>query len=160
MSRSVVGICSAVQPLAAKEFQRDFKHPILLYKNVVKYKSNPRSEKMMRALFKQRFPEGKVVRIGEDIDEGVDEIVLLFPDAIGLGWGRLERDIKKKFKQSIEYSCLNGRGRYFSLSFSRSISLRWRRALEKSMFTEFLSVFLFVMITPFLFIIDLFRRRL
>lgn len=159
MTKSILGIWLTDPPSSSLGVQRSLKHPIQMYKDVVRYKSNPRSSEIMKAMFKEHFPTGKLVNSCLMSINPADEIILLFPDAIGLNWGETERKINQQVQPNTLISCLNGRGRYFVLTRRTQFSLRLRRLLEKTLITEFLSSIAFVILTPILLSYDLIRRR-
>ncbi len=159
MTKSIIGIWLTDPPSSNLGVQRSLKHPIQMYKDVVRYKSNPRSSEIMKAMFKERFPTGVLVNSDLKMINTADEIVLLFPDAIGLHWEKLERTIKKQRASNAHVSCLNGRGRYFALTPRTHFSLRLRRLLERTLITEFLSSIAFVILTPVFLSYDLICRR-
>lgn len=159
MIKSIIGIWFTDPPTFGLDIQKSIKHPVQMYKDVVRYKSNPRSSETMKKMFTERFPTGNLVCFDLKIINQADEVVLLYPDAIGLNWGETERRIKKQALPNTLISCLNGRGRYFVLTRRTQFSLRFRRLLEKTLITEFLSSIAFVILTPILLSYDLIRRR-
>ncbi len=67
---------------------------------------------------------------------GYDALVLLYPDAIGLGWGRIERALKPLGVPIV--LVVNGRKRTFILDKSSRLALKWRRFLEYIWLVEIL----------------------
>lgn len=114
--------------------------PHKLY-NVVCLRSNPRSKEYMLSLLHEKFPEAEI--LVSKAPEEKNLIILLYPDAIGLGWGKIERQYKRRFKN---ITVLNGRGRIFTLDASTYTSLKVKRFLEITFLPE-------LILTPFLFMI-------
>jgi hypothetical protein len=137
-------------------------HSLLeLYRGAVRSKANPRSEEYMRALFAERWPEGEFVNATEPdwvqrLPEA-DNVVLLFPDAIGQGWAVVTREVWTRKKGWAAVRVLNGRRREFVLSGSVRRQLALRRVLERSMALEALATLGFLIATPFLLAYDLLR---
>jgi hypothetical protein len=159
MTKSIIGIWFADPPTFGLDVQKSIKHPVQMFKDVVRYKANPRSSETMKRMFTERFPAGNLVEFDLKIINQADEVVLLYPDAIGLGWGKAERKIRQQTLPNTLVSCLNGRGRYFILARRTQVSLRLRRMLEKTLLVEFLSSVVFVILTPILFSYDFVCRR-
>lgn len=135
-----------------------------LHRRAVMVKAGPRDSAYMRRLFAERWPDGQFV----DADAGTDwtslvreadVVVLLYPDAIGLGFGGIESLVARNRKHWATVRVLNGRRRSFVLSRTAHAGLRMRRAIERSMMGEALLIVPFVMVTPFLVAIDLLRGR-
>jgi hypothetical protein len=115
--------------------------PTSLWRRLVVHKANPRSADYMASRFAERYPEGKLVRI--DAARHVvphlgaqDAVVILYPDAIGLGFGRLERGVGRAITGTTTMRVLNGRRREFELTPTARRRLRVRRAMERTMFLE------------------------
>ena len=126
--------------------------PRWAYRRALLRKSNPRSPEYMRELFALRYPEG---RIEETPPAGATAIVLLYPDAIGLGFGQIER----RLPRGVPVRVLNGRRRDFVLDRRTKAGLRTRRLLERTMTAEALFVAVLAAVTPFLLGADLVRGR-
>ena len=94
-------------------------------------RSNPRTQEYMLALLREKFPDAELISEGDSYQMG--RIILLYPDAIGLGWSSLEKKYIKKFK---EVNVLNGRKRYFSLTVMARIKLLPCRMLEVTFLPE------------------------
>jgi hypothetical protein len=123
------------------------------YRRTLLERSDPRPPQYMRELFAERFPGGTVV---SDVPQrDADEIVLLYPDAIGLGFAAIER----RLPRGIPVRALNGRRREFALDRPTRRALRTRRALERSLVGEAIALTLFAALTPALLLSDLVRRR-
>jgi hypothetical protein len=159
MTKSTIGIWFADPPTFGLDVQKSIKHPVQMYKDVVRYKANPRSSETMKKMFTERFPTGNLIEFDLKNINQADEVVLLYPDAIGLGWGKAERKIRRQTLPNTLVSCLNGRGRYFILARRTQVSLRLRRLLEKTLLVEFVSSVVFVILTPILISYDFVCRR-
>ena len=121
-----------------------------IYRRALYNRANPRSRDYMERLLADRFPEAQLW--GEDPPRG-SEVVLLYPDAIGLGHGHLERRLPSGT------IVLNGRRRELVLNGSTRRALRMRRALERSLVVEVAALIALVVATPFLLAYDLLRGR-
>lgn len=64
----------------------------------------------------------------EEARKRYEGILLLYPDAIGVGWGRIERRLRRL---GLPMTVRNGRGREFELDGPTQRSLRIRRFLER-----------------------------
>lgn len=118
----------------------------------------------MRALFAERFPQGEFINVDVDHDWqkkacGADSLVLLYPDAIGLGFHDLERDVQRVKKTWAEVRALNGRRREFLLNRTTFRALRFRRFIEMGMVGEMAAIPLFVLSSPLLLVVDWARGR-
>ena len=132
------------------------------YRRGVRFKANPRDVTYMRALFHEHWPEGLFVDANSDhawaeILDAADHIVLLYPDAIGVGFAALERHVRTASPDTIEV--LNGRGRRFALDPPTRRALRLRRLLSWTMAGEALFAATILLATPALLIWDLARGR-
>jgi len=160
MNRSVVGLyaCPLREPdrasggLGAK------------FRWAIWYKANPRDEAYMRALFAEQYPAGHFI----DMDATTDwpthigdarTIILLYPDAIGLGFAATENIARAALRDGAALRVLNGRRRSFLLNASTQRALRRRRWLERWMVGEILFSGLFLAVTPFMLLTDLARGR-
>ena len=106
--------------------------PTKLY-GVVCHRSNPRTQEYMLALLQEKFPDAEL--ISKDNPYQLEQIVLLYPDAIGLGWGNLEKKYIRKFKR---VDVLNGRRQRFPLTAMVRNKLLFRRMLEITFLPEFI----------------------
>jgi len=127
------------------------------YRTMVEFKANPRDETYMRALFAERYPGGHFGGL-EDVSEA-RQVVLLYPDATGVGWGPMEQRVRGRAPRGAELRVLNGRRRDFALDDSTWRRLRLRRALETSLAGEALATLLFLLATVPLLAADLIRGR-
>lgn len=114
--------------------------PSKLYE-VVCQRANPRTKQYMLDLLHHQFPDSKAVLL-KDIPHTAEEVILLFPDAIGLGFNSLEKKCKDRFKRIM---VLNGRKRQFILNDTMKRKLLLRRFLECSFLPElcFMPILLF-----------------
>jgi hypothetical protein len=122
-----------------------------------------RSREYMEALFTASFPKGGLVevvngQIPTDRLEGADTIVLLFPDSIGIDFGKIERAIYSRWP-SKRVLALNGRRRLFRLDPEMRRRLALRHFLETYRLPELAFLVIFVLVTPFLVLLDLLRGR-
>lgn len=139
-------------------------NPLKMYHWAVWYKANPRDEDYMRALFNEHYPEGDFFNIDQENDwraavGQADKVVLLYPDAIGLGFSRWERETKGLLKPWAGMRVLNGRRRTFRLGASALLGLRLRRLVERAMLGEVLAIFVFLLATPILTVKDWWEGR-
>jgi len=149
-------------PWPAEGFERPPRsQPLEQYRYAVWYKSNPRDAAYM---LRERYPDARWVdvRSAGDWQAAVaraDRVVMVYPDAIGLGFGRIERQVAFRRQARATVEALNGRRRQFRLNAATRVGLRLRRAVEWSMLGEFLFLPVFVVVTPVLLAIDLLRGR-
>lgn len=130
-----------------------------LYRKGVRLKANPRGEDYMKALFLGRWPDGIYANTEQDstwreLVRSADVVILLYPDALGLGLGALELELLRLARQGTDVGVLNGRKREFSLNYSSLPGLYLRRIMERGMLGEFLALFLFSITTPILLVLD------
>lgn len=158
MNRKILGVF-------ASPWREHYDHQrslLELYKSAVRNKANPRSEEYMRALFAERWPDGEFVNAQRNPDwvsrlGSADVVILLFPDAIGLGFAAIEGTVRRHKKVWATVRALNGRRREFVLTRPVRRQLAVRRLLERSMAMEALATVCFVIFTPFLLGYDLVR---
>ena len=129
-----------------------------LRRQLLEYRANPRSVEYMldRATeFKAQSAPGAVADVlvaGETLIpekhytwirqvqtalanlNGYDTVVLLYPDAIGLGWDTLERAVGDLHAQ--QYIVINGRRRMFVWNDASRRAVAWRRLLYRVSFSE------------------------
>jgi len=161
---NIVGIFSAPLDTAIEPYHGKYSGPIAKYRRVIWYTANPRSEQYMHDLFQARTPEGTFVNADKDSQwestaADADVVVLLYPDAIGLGFAPIERRIAPSKKDWTTVRVLNGRRREFVLTPAVAASLRWRRALSRLMVGEILFTLVFIIATPAFLILDFIGRR-
>jgi hypothetical protein len=152
-------------PWSAETLERPPRsRPLAQYRYAVWYKSNPRSADYMHSLLRERFPDAAVYDVRKDKDwqtatARADRVVILFPDAIGLGFAPLEREVAAHWRTWATVEAMNGRRRHFRLNGATRLGLRLRRAIEWSMLGELLFLPVFVVATPVLLAIDALRGR-
>lgn len=134
------------------------------YSRAVMFKANPRDAAYMRALFAERYADGRFVAVEDDDGwrgqlAGAKTVVLLYGDAIGIGFGPLEAAVRPALAPGTGLRALNGRRRDFALTPSVLRGLRLRRVIERAMLGEWLAVAAFLIATPPLLIFDLARGR-
>lgn len=140
---------------------RNLRH---LYRRAVWFKSNPRSASAMEQLFHETWPDGRFVNVSKTKGwrrEAADceTVVLLYPDAIGLGFGAIERQVLRNRRGRHRARVLNGRKRDFLLTPPVRRGLRLRRMLERTMAGELLFALVFLVTTPLMLSLDLVRGR-
>lgn len=111
--------------------------PEKLYR-VVCQRANPRSKEYMLNLLHDKFPGIELIDLKQPRAPG--KIILLYPDSIGLGWGKIENSLKI---QTQDIAVLNGRKRVFELTPSTRKTLLFRRFLEMTFLPE-------ILLTPFI----------
>lgn len=119
---------------------------------VVCLRANPRSEEYMKRLAHEMYPHAEFVTEIPDFTGA--EIVLLYPDSIGLGFGGVERLLKSKNQNLV---VLNGRRRTFNLTFAVHKNLLLLRFLEITFLPEILSTPFVLLYGVFLALRDLLR---
>jgi len=142
--------------------QISFGHPLRLWRKAVWFKANPRSAAYMRERLAERWPDAAFIDAGAGpwatSLAGADTIVLLYPDAIGLGFGGIERQVRALAPRAT-LKVLNGRRRCFDLDAGTRRALALRRFLERSMLVELLLGTALLLATPFLHAADLVAGR-
>jgi hypothetical protein len=131
--------------------------PLRRYKTMVAFKANPRDEGYLRALFAERYPGGRIGGVGDVA--AADRVVLLYPDAIGIGWRAVERRARSTARPGVEIRVLNGRRRDFVLDRRMRRRLALRRMLEIGLVGEAILTAIFLVLTPPLLAWDLVRGR-
>lgn len=134
------------------------RRPYLLWRKAQWFKANPRSASYMRSCLSETWPEAEFVDTDSDPSwpkkiSGAAQIVLLYPDAIGVGFGSFERQVRGLAPRAI-VQVLNGRRRVFLLDGAARRALRVRRFLERTMLLEFVVGGIFLVLTPVLLGID------
>ena len=163
MTRRIVALFHS--PWPAEGMERPARNkPLELFRYAVWYKANPRSADYMRALQQERLPDAEWVDTREHSDwisrlSRADTVVLLYPDAIGLGFGAVERSVLRHKRDGAALEVLNGRRRAFRLNNATRLGLGLRRLLEWSMLPELLFLPVFAVVTPLLWAIDAVRGR-
>jgi hypothetical protein len=127
------------------------------YNTMVEFKANPRDEDYLRALFAERYPGGRIGGV-DDIGSAA-VVVLLYPDAIGIGWSAVEREVRARAPAGTELRVLNGRRRDFALDTRMRRALAVRRVLETALIGEAVLAAVLLVLTPALLGWDLLRGR-
>jgi hypothetical protein len=127
------------------------------YRAMVEYKANPRDEAYLRALFAERYPAGRIGHLADTA--AAQRVVLLYPDAIGLGWSPVEREVRATAPPGTEIRVLNGRRRDFELDPRTRRQLAVRRVLEAGLVGEVIFSAAFLVATPILLAVDALRGR-
>lgn len=166
MSSNTIGLYASPWGAEFSIPPRRSRNPLYLVRWAQWFKANPRSADYMRQLFAERHPGGEfidanavdaetlVARIG-----AAGEIVLLYPDAIGLGFGGIEKLVRRGSDPMAGVHVLNGRRREFVFSYNARRSLLKRRFLERTMLPELLTGLLMLMATPVLLTLDLLKGK-
>jgi hypothetical protein len=159
--RAVVGLYRSVLPTGMAGRHLETRSPGALYRKALSAKANPRPLEYMRARFDERFAGGAVIDVDaepawRERAAAADTVVLLYPDAIGLGFGTVERSLPAASGPPI---VLNGRRREFPLDRGTRRSLRVRRVLEWTMAPELVATVAFLVVTPVLLVLDWIRGR-
>ncbi len=94
-----------------------------------------------------------IATIDETMKSGWSEVVLLYPDAIGLGWSSTEKAIAVGLEPGA-MRALNGRRRLFTVTGKLKRKLRLRRFLSQTRATELLLAMLFTFVGAFAWAID------
>jgi hypothetical protein len=129
------------------------RRPRRVYRRTLWWKANPRGPDYMRALFAERYPAGELYE--GSTPPPADTTVLLFPDAIGLGFGSVERRLAGR----PGLRALNGRRRDFPLDPRTRRRLALRRLLERTMLLEALALPGFAFAGALLWVVDALRGR-
>jgi hypothetical protein len=141
------------------EASPSLRRPRLLWRKAMWFKANPRSLAYMRALLAEHFPDATLLDVRAEPDWeralGSGPVVLLYPDAIGIGFGAIERRLLGR----VPVTVLNGRRRNFALDRATRRRLRLRRFLERTMLLEGVFGLGLLIATPFLLGFDLARGR-
>jgi hypothetical protein len=139
------------------------RRPLLLWRKAMWFKANPRPASYMRALLAEHWPDARIVDARLESNwagalAGADRVVLLYPDATGIGFGRIERQVFRVASRSAIVA-LNGRRRVFPMDAAARRRLVLRRALERSMLIECVLGTMLLALTPLLWAFDLARGR-
>jgi hypothetical protein len=146
-----------------REAPTSFRSPLCIWKKAVWYRANPRSGAYMEVLLSERYPDARILKIEDralppDLYQRTTRVVLLYPDAIGLGFAPVERSIARAMP-GAEVEVLNGRRRQFVLDKRSRFDLGYRRFLEWTMLGEIIAGLLILVVTPVLILIDSVRIR-
>jgi hypothetical protein len=139
------------------------RRPLLLFRKAMWFKANPRSADYMRARLAEAWPAARFFDCGTEPDweqaaAAAGDVVLLYPDAIGIGFGDIERRLQSVAPRATLH-VLNGRRRGFLLDAATHRALRLRRFLECSMLVEIVFGCGFLLATPVLLGVDWARGR-
>ena len=153
-----------LEPLS-KRF-RALGHVIAQLDGHLRHERNPRALAYMEAAAKEAFPRlGRVFDAGRGADmpaidwENVGTLVLLWPDANGLGWGPLEAAVKRAVDHRVNVVVLNGRRRRFAFGSHAYRMLRRRRLLQKSFACNAVFTLALFLLAPALSVWDTLRGR-
>lgn len=146
-----------------REAPTTWRNPFSLWRKAVWYKANPRSANYMKALLAKRYPHAEFLDIGSntlpsDALKRASKVVLLYPDAIGLGFTPIEHSVIRQAPQAA-VEVLNGRRRQFAFDGSSRRALRFRRFLEWTMLVECFTGIVILLATPFLIFADFVRGK-
>ncbi len=98
-------------------------------------KANPRDRGYMTALAAQHVSDARLVSAtAADLSDAVrnaSHVVLLWPDAIGQGWDRVERSVLDALNRDATLEALTGRRRRVLLDTRTIRTYRTRRRLER-----------------------------
>lgn len=136
-----------------------------IYNKGIHFKSNPRSLEYMTNLVQNSFDNIDIIQIASIRDlikvplNDYQEIVLAYPDSIGLGWSTIDNYVMRTFNPIKNIIVLNGRNRQILLNNNNLVSLKARRLLEKSLLPEIVFMILFIIITPFFLLKDAINGR-
>lgn len=162
MTENIVGIFRD-HWMRIREAPTTWRNPFSLWNKAVWYKANPRSADYMKALLAERYPHARFLSIGSDVLPpdalgNVSKVVLLYPDAIGLGFMPVEHAVARQASQAA-VEVLNGRRRQFAFDGASRRALRFRRFLEWTMLVECFTGIVILLATPFLIVVDFVRGR-
>ena len=128
---------------------------------IARYKRNPRAADYMRDLAASVVPGATVVAVAgppaSSQIAGADQIVLLWPDAIGHGWTPVERAVFRHKAPGAAVYALTGRRRRFELTGATLLGLRLRRIAERLCLGEALMALGLLISAPFLVMWDFAR---
>jgi hypothetical protein len=129
------------------------------------YRRNPRPRKYMEECASSVLPDFEKTTIVDATDIGkiqwdsVSNVVLLWRDAIGVGWSGLEREVFRRTRSGAQVHVLNGRRRYFPVSRGALTGFRWRRFLDKTFVVDVFLAALLLLLMPVLWVVDLARGK-
>lgn len=128
------------------------------FQRLSEYQRNARTEDyMIQVAQEQSVGEGKwgdVSEFDRNQIQDAEEIVLIWRDANGLGWGREEMRLWLQKNSKTPIKVLNGRDRFFLLNPATWLGYLIRRFIERSYLGEAGLAFLLIASFPFLFIWD------
>jgi hypothetical protein len=141
----------------------DWRRPWRVSRKAQWFKANPRTASYMQDRLAELWPEARFIDTDAEPDwdralDGAAQIVLLYPDAIGIGFNRVERIVRARANHAI-LQVVNGRRRVFLLDDATARALRLRRFLEETMVLEAVMGLGLLVATPVLLAFDLARGR-
>lgn len=120
----------------------------------LRQRRNPRSAEYMKALCDHTFGKDYTMLPAEDIASKslteAEDVVLLWPDGNGYGWGRTEKKVLRALPKEARLHVLNGRRRYFRFGPTQRVGYMLRRAAERFWVGEMAMTLVFIFATPFL----------
>lgn len=148
---------------SARNAPRRLRQPLALWRKAMWYRANPRPAGYMRDLLTERYPDAAFAEVDATslaaaVPAEATKIVLLFPDAIGLGCAWMAGEAQRR-APNASLIVLNGRRRQFELDGRSRLALSGRRLLERTMILEFIAGGLMIVVTPFLLVFDFARGR-
>lgn len=124
---------------------------------------NPRDLEYMENLCRERFGNGYTLVAASKISDvqigNADQVVLLWPDGNGYGWYQTENTVFRNMKKGAQLHVLNGRRRYFPYSKRGQLPYLLRRSAERLWLAEIASTVVFILVTPFLLLLDFAKGR-
>ena len=136
-----------------------------IYHKGVHYKANPRDQEYMKTLVASCRPDVDfyVVEQAEDLHalkwDEYHDVVVAYPDAIGLGYLWIERFIQENVDPVKNITVMNGRRREIPFNRNNLTSLRLRRFLEKTLLGEIAFTLYFIAATPFFLVWDILHGK-
>lgn len=135
--------------------------PVLLWRKAIWFKANPRTADYMRERLVEHWPNARFIDTALDPDwikavSTATRVILLYPDAVGLGYGHVER-IVHRAAPNAALEVLNGRRRAFALDRQARRGLMLRRFFERSMLLELVMGLGLLIATPVLLALDVSR---
>jgi hypothetical protein len=131
--------------------------------NAARYRRNPRTAEYMHGLARSVMPSATIVEVETELPAAqiaaADHIVLLWPDAIGFGWTRIERAVFRAKRRDARVSALTGRRRSVDLAVPTLLGFRLRRMVERLWLGEIAATLLLLFTGPILVVWDLAKGR-
>jgi len=131
----------------------------------VSYRRNARSWQYMESLARENdsaFDSAKVYS-GENLStldwKALDRVILLWPDASGMGWSPVEREVFRRMDPNTTLMVFNGRRRSFSLTKKQWTTWRFRRFVDKWFIGDTAALAFLLITTPFLVLADKIRGK-
>lgn len=154
-------------PLFSAVAQRfgGFKAIVRKLESHLSYRRNARSWLYMENLARENDSafEREKVHSGEDLStidwKALDRVILLWPDASGMGWSPVEREVFRRMGPQTTLMVLNGRRRSFALTKTQWTTWRFRRFVDKWFIGDTAALALLLIATPFLALADMFRGK-